>query len=163
MMNNSMLLDRKDFLMRCFRGWLLLLLVLGLPPAALAGPVADVTAVRVSGLPGQYDFSVTIKSPDLGCSQYADWWEVLDDSGRLLYRRILFHSHAGEQPFERSGGPVNVQADAVVWVRAHMNPGGYGGAAYRGSARAGFKPAPLPQGFAAGVERASPLPDGCAF
>lgn len=131
--------------------------------AMAADPTANVIAVTASGQPGHYSFSVTIKSPDLGCNQYADWWEVLDESGRLIYRRVLVHSHVGEQPFERSGGPVAVQADTAVWVRAHMQPGGYGGTAYKGSVRSGFKATPVPPKFAAELENAQPLPDGCAF
>jgi hypothetical protein len=48
---------------------------------------ADVTAVRVSGAPGAYTFSVTLSSPDTGCDQYADWWEVITPDGELVYRR----------------------------------------------------------------------------
>jgi hypothetical protein len=124
---------------------------------------ADVTAVQVSGSPGRYDFNVTVKSPDTGCQQYADWWEVVSEEGRLLYRRVLFHSHVGEQPFTRSGGPVPIQPDTVVWVRAHMNTSGYGGALLKGSVRGGFTAAVPPAGFAAGLAKQSPLPDGCAF
>jgi len=124
---------------------------------------ADVTGVVVSGSPGSYSFNVTVRSPDTGCKQYADWWEVLSEDGRLLYRRVLFHSHVGEQPFTRSGGPVPIQPDTLVWVRAHMNTSGYGGAALKGSVKDGFKPAALDAGFAAGVAKQTPLPDGCAF
>jgi len=124
---------------------------------------ADVTAVQVSGSPGSYSFDVTVRSPDTGCSQYADWWEVLGVDGTLLYRRVLFHSHVGEQPFTRDGGPVPVQAETVVWVRAHMSTTGYGGAALKGSVKTGFKPAALDAGFAAGATKQQPLPDGCAF
>lgn len=38
---------------------------------------ADVTSVIISGEDSQYQFMVTISSPDTGCEQYADWWEVL--------------------------------------------------------------------------------------
>jgi len=127
------------------------------------GPHADVTKVRVSGSPGGYYFSVTVRSPDKGCAQYADWWEVVSGDGKVLYRRVLLHSHTDEQPFERSGGPVAIQPETTVWVRAHMNTGGYGGAAAKGSVKSGFTVATPPPGFAAEVATHAPLPDGCAF
>ena len=124
---------------------------------------ADVTAVQVRGRPGAYEFDVAIQSPDTGCQQYADWWEVVGVDGKLIYRRVLAHSHVDEQPFARSGGPVPIAADTVVWVRAHMNNGGYGGAAFKGSPASGFVRTDLAPGFAADVARQPPLPDGCAF
>ena len=99
------------------------------------GVTADVLAVQATGQPGAYEFSVSIRSPDKGCAQYADWWEVVSKDSKLLYRRVLLHSHVDEQPFTRSGGPVPIQPDTVVWVRAHMNNSGYGGIAFMGSDR----------------------------
>jgi len=133
------------------------------PAAHAATPTANVVAVEASGRPGAYEFSVRIASPDRGCQQYANWWEVLSEKGELLYRRILWHSHSDEQPFERSGGPVKVTTSQVVWVRAHMHPGGYGGAVFRGSVQGGFHQAVPLAGFAAGVEGLAPQADSCAF
>ena len=126
-------------------------------------PVANVVLVKVRGIANSYSFSVEIESPDKGCSQYADWWEVLSEDGKLIYRRILAHSHADEQPFIRSGGPVKIDTDTIVWIRAHMHPGGYGGAAFKGSVKSGFKKAPLSPQFAADLAKTPPLPDGCDF
>jgi hypothetical protein len=125
--------------------------------------MADVIAVQASGQPGAYQFNVGIRSLDKGCAQYADWWEVVNEDGKLLYRRVLLHSHVDEQPFTRSGGPVPIQTDTVVWVRAHMNTGGYGGMAFKGSVKAGFKQAVPDAGFAAGLAKQAPLPAGCDF
>jgi hypothetical protein len=122
-----------------------------------------VTAVTVSGEPGAYRFTVTVASPDTGCTQYADWWEVLSEDGELLYRRVLQHSHVDEQPFTRSGGPVDVEAETTVIVRAHMSNGGYGGAALRGTPAEGLSAVVLEDGFAADVAEMSPLPEGCGF
>lgn len=134
-------------------------------PALVAGGagVADIVSVTISGAPGAFYFDVGVRSKDTGCRQYADWWEVVSEDGRLLYRRVLLHSHVDEQPFVRGGGPVPIQPDTIVWIRAHMNPGGYGGVAFRGSLRAGFRAATLASDFAADLASASPLPDGCAF
>jgi hypothetical protein len=131
--------------------------------ASNMGVTAEVIAVQASGLPGAYQFSVSIRSPDKGCSQYANWWEVVSTDGKLLYRRVLFHSHVGEQPFTRSGGPVPIQPDTIVWVRAHMNTDGYGGMAFKGSVKAGFKQAMPDAGFAKGLANQAPLPEGCDF
>ena len=130
-----------------------------IPRAALA----DVVSVEASGEPGAYRFLVRVQSPDTGCDQYADWWEVVGQEGQLIYRRVLLHSHVNEQPFVRSGGPIRVDADTVVWVRAHMNPGGYGGVVFKGSVQQGFQEAGVSPGFAADLADETPLPDGCAF
>ena len=133
-------------------------------PATNDEVVADVTAVRVSGDPGRYTFAVTLRSADTGCEQYADWWEVVTPDGELIYRRILAHSHVDEQPFTRSGGPVDIQAAARVIVRAHMNEVGYGGVAYAGSPNTGFEPErSVGSDLAPDLADATPLPDGCAF
>lgn len=130
-------------------------------PPELNQKFGDVMAVEVSGDPEKYTFTVTLKSPDTGCDQYADWWEILTPDGDLIFRRILSHSHVNEQPFSRSGGPVTIHMDQVVFVRAHMNNSGYGGQAMTGSTSGGFKIAPL-----SGYEELStqePLPANCDF
>jgi len=124
---------------------------------------ADVLSVKVTGEPNEYQFAVEVSSPDTGCDQYADWWEVLSGDGRLQYRRVLLHSHVDEQPFVRSGGPVPVDENEVVIIRAHMNTAGYGGVAMKGNVAAGFGSIQLEPGFAADVETQPPLPEDCAF
>ena len=124
---------------------------------------ADVRKVEVRGNEQNYNFSVTMLSPDKGCDQYADWWEVVSENGDLIYRRILGHSHVDEQPFTRSGGAVDISKNQQVWVRAHMNNTGYGGLVMKGSVDAGFQITPWPDDFAEGVDKVEPLPTGCAF
>ncbi|MBW1757512.1 MAG: hypothetical protein JRJ80_15235 [Deltaproteobacteria bacterium] len=125
---------------------------------------ADVTAVRVRGAPGAYTFSVTLSSPDTGCDQYADWWEVITTDGELVYRRILAHSHVNEQPFTRSGGPVELQETTQAIVRAHKNNAGYGGVAFSGSPASEFTADPsVSSALAPQLADAAPQPDGCAF
>lgn len=124
---------------------------------------AEVISVGVMGTAGQYSFSVGISSPDEGCERYADWWEVVSMDGELIYRRILLHSHVNEQPFERSGGPVGIGPDQRVLVRAHMNPAGYGGAAFEGTAGGGLQRVEPDPGFALELARTPPLPEDCAF
>ncbi len=127
----------------------------------VSGMVADIVSVSTSGEPGNYQFAVGIESPDIDCSQYANWWEVVTTDGDLLYRRILGHSHPTEQPFVRSGGPVEIsEADEVI-VRAHMHPAGYGGIVYRGSVAGGFEATTLAEDFATALSEQDPLPSGC--
>lgn len=133
------------------------------PPGTALNDSADVNKVTVSGAAENYTFSVTLKSPDTGCDQYANWWEVISPDGDLIYRRILAHSHVNEQPFTRSGGPVGISDGQEVIIRAHMNNTGYGGRAMKGSVAIGFKPIVLDADFAIDLEKAEPLPSDCAF
>ena len=123
---------------------------------------ARILNVETSGEPGSYTFAVTIESPDTGCDQYANWWEVVSEDGQLIYRRILGHSHVDEQPFTRSGGPVAIAAEDKVYVRVHMNNSGYGDEA--GFFSPGGELEIIEVGeFAPGIEEQAPQPDGCAF
>jgi hypothetical protein len=125
---------------------------------------ADVEAVDATGDAGAYTIAVTLRSQDVDCDQYADWWEVLTPEGSLVYRRILDHSHPHEQPFTRDGGPVEVTATDPLIVRGHFHPTGYGGAAMSGTVAKGFVAAPeIGKDFAADVESQKPQPKGCLF
>jgi len=124
---------------------------------------ARVVSVSASGSENSYTFSVGISSPDTGCDQYADWWEVITEDGELLYRRILAHSHVDEQPFIRSGGTVDISNTDIVIIRAHMNTSGYGTDVYKGSINTGFTADGVDQDFAQNLATVDPLPSGCAF
>jgi len=124
---------------------------------------ANVIAVQTSGTNSTYRFSVTLQSTETGCDQYADWWEVLSESGELLYRRILVHSHPDTQPFTRSGGSVKIGKSDTVYIRGHMNKMGYVGDVFKGSVKEGFyKSIALPS-FSEDLEKQQPLPKGCAY
>ena len=120
-------------------------------------------SVSFSGEEGNYTVSVTLLSPDMGCDQYADWWEIITEDGALVYRRILAHSHVNEQPFSRSGSAIDVQANETLIIRGHMNNLGYGTSALKGSVESGFETVELEDGFASDLSETAPLPDGCAF
>ncbi len=127
------------------------------------GEKAAIVSVTTSGNENAYTFSVGVRSPDKGCNQYANWWEVLSENGELIYRRILGHSHVNEQPFTRSGGSVIITKDQVVIVRAHMNTSGYGTKTFKGSVSSGFMAFETQQNFANDLATQDPLPSGCAF
>ncbi len=119
--------------------------------------------VRVEGEAEAATVYVTIRSDETGCDRYADWWEVLDPDGALLYRRILAHSHPDDQPFERSGGPVPISDRDEIVVRAHLAPGGYVGDLMAGTAAAGFAVVEREDGWAEAVEDLPPQPEDCLF
>jgi len=125
--------------------------------------LANIISVNITGSPDQYQFNVAISSPDTGCEQYADWWEILSEQGTLIYRRILLHSHVNEQPFTRSGGPVDIGEDTFVYIRAHMNQAGYGGVIMGGSVESGFNVVEISPDFSPDIENTPPLPSGCNF
>lgn len=133
------------------------------PDPEMEVEAAAITGVSTSGNEGAYTFAVEITSPDKGCDQYANWWEIVTLDGDLVHRRILGHSHVNEQPFTRSGGSVSLTANQEVWVRVHMNNTGYSQQAYKGSVANGFAAASTPDEFASELETEAPLPDGCAF
>lgn len=123
----------------------------------------SVEKVEAKGSENAYTFYVTLASPDTGCDQYANWWEVLSTEGELIYRRILAHSHVNEQPFTRSGGTVKIAADQQVWIRAHMNNTSYSKNAFKGSVNQGFSKSELDPNFAATVESQEPQAGDCNF
>lgn len=124
---------------------------------------ATIVSVVSSGTENSYTFNVGISSPDIGCNQYADWWEVITEDGSLLYRRILEHSHVNEQPFVRSGGTIKIISDQIVIIRVHMNTSGYGTKAFIGSVNEGFIATTLNEDFLQSLDKEEPLPSGCAF
>ena len=158
--------------MKAQTGFVLVLLILfncgsttSQPEIEETDEFAIVKSVKVSGNSSEYTFSVEVKSPDKGCSQYANWWEVISPDGKLIYRRVLAHSHVDEQPFTRSGEKVKIIPDQEVIVRAHMHPSGYGSGniAMKGSVQTGFVEYDITDGFASDLEDQEPLPTGCAF
>ena len=124
---------------------------------------AKIVNVEATGEANNYTFAVTVSSPDTGCNRYADWWEVVTPEGELIYRRVLLHSHVDEQPFERTGGQVNITPEQPVIVRVHMSPDGYSNSAQQGTVASGFSEVTLPENFASDLATVEPLPENCAF
>ncbi|VAW58441.1 hypothetical protein MNBD_GAMMA11-163 [hydrothermal vent metagenome] len=132
--------------------------------------LAEVVSVETSGTERNYTITVGVLSPDTGCNQYADWWEIVSESGELIYRRVLRHSHIDEQPFARAGEEsVDISNNQIVIIRAHMNAhasddnSGYGIKTYKGSINNGFAAFETAQNFAADLATQAPLPLSCLF
>jgi len=128
-----------------------------------ANPRADILAVYTHEKSNGYKFGVKLKSEETGCQQYADWWEILNEKGELLYRRILIHSHPDTQPFTRWGSLVNVNKKDLLYIRAHMNSSGYTGNVFKGSVEKGFKEVNQFPDFNKSIETQDPLPKECLY
>lgn len=73
-----------------------------------------------------WDFSVTLEHPDTGWDHYADGWEIVDESGKVLGTRVLHHPHVQEQPFTRSLRNVMVpDGTRKVFVRVKCSEHGW--------------------------------------
>lgn len=73
------------------------------------------------------DFDVTLLHADSGWEHYANRFEILSPTGKVLGTRILHHPHANEQPFTRSLIGVKIPEElSTVQVRGHDSVHGNG-------------------------------------
>ncbi|MEM9274723.1 MAG: tetratricopeptide repeat protein, partial [Cyanobacteria bacterium P01_F01_bin.143] len=134
-------------------------------PKLMNGAVVE--ELNVKGTPQNYTFDVTIYSPDRDCDYYADWWEVLDEEGNLLYRKVFQKQHVDKQPFKSIGEYINIKSDQVVIVRAHMHTNSSNDTGYEakqvwiGSVDKGFEFIRLSENFAKNVAKEDPQPPTC--
>jgi hypothetical protein len=71
------------------------------------------------GTAGSWQVNTTLKHEDSGWSHYADAWRVVDENGKVLGTRTLFHPHENEQPFTR-GHTIQIPVGTtIVYVEAH--------------------------------------------
>ena len=75
----------------------------------------------------QWTFVVTVQHDDQDPAHWADWWRVRTVEGTELGRRVLLHSHSGEQPFARDGEVRIPRGVQRVVVEAHDKVHGLGG------------------------------------
>lgn len=132
-------------------------------PAISADYYAEIKKVSASKsfLGSSFSLYATIKSSDKDCDHYVNWREAVSEDGILLYRRTLGHPHSNEQPFNRGGSTGSIKEDTVFYVRAHIHPYGYSNKGMKGSAKSGFKPVTIPDGFAANLASSGEIPNSC--
>lgn len=98
----------------------------------MAGEVDVVNVVAQQTSAQTYRFDVTLRLADEGWDHYANKWDVVDPSGRVLGERILHHPHVNEQPFTRSLSSVKIPDDIdFVMIRGHDSVHLYGGVEYK--------------------------------
>lgn len=97
-----------------------LCLVLMLPLASVRANDVEVVKTEVSRQGSSWSVSTTLRHQDSGWDHYADQWRVVDASGKVLGKRILYHPHEHEQPFTRSQSGIHIPAGTtVIFVEAH--------------------------------------------
>lgn len=89
----------------------------------------DVVAVKVTSRgANKFDFDVTISSRYDTPQRYADAFRVMAADGKVFGERILWHDHAGEQPFTRDLYGVTIPPEiTIVRVQGRDRKFGYGG------------------------------------
>lgn len=77
---------------------------------------------------GSWCLRTTVRHNDEGWDHYADAWQVLDEAGNVLGRRLLAHPHDEEQPFTREQCDIEIPGKkTTIVVRAKCNVHGFGG------------------------------------
>lgn len=108
--------------MGCLRVSVLGLLLLA---GAVSANEVEVVHTKFNFQNGGWHVSTTLRHDDTGWEHYADAWRVVDESGKVLGERILYHPHEDEQPFTRSH-LINIPAGiSVVYVEAHDKKHGW--------------------------------------
>ena len=83
--------------------------------------------VRAHGA-DSFDFDVTVSSPYDTPQRYADAFRVSGPDGKVYGERILWHDHAGEQPFTRDLYGVRIPPGIrAVIIQGRDKKYGYGG------------------------------------
>ncbi|MCF8197449.1 MAG: hypothetical protein K9J42_01685 [Sulfuritalea sp.] len=112
-----------------------------LAPAFVSGQVAaadageqkypDVLAAKVVARGSdKFDFDVTVSSAYDSPRRYADAFRAMGKDGQVFGERILWHDHAGEQPFIRDLYGVRIPPGVrAVVIQARDQKYGYGGKA----------------------------------
>lgn len=87
--------------------------------------VLDVKA-RYNGA-DSFQIITTVKHADTGWDHYANGWEIVDESGKVIGTRVLYHPHVNEQPFTRSHTLTIPASVKRITVRAIDSLHGKGG------------------------------------
>ena len=97
-----------------------LIVILLFPLVVSAGQVEIMRVVLRNNTGGDdWTFHVTLQHNDTGWDHYADAWRIVDEEGKVIAKRVLYHPHENEQPFTRSLPGVILAEDAIIYVEAH--------------------------------------------
>ncbi len=107
---------------------LLASLILGMTTLSVTAGESDVVDVSIESLGGgKFRINATLSHEDTGWDHYADRWDVLDESGKVLGVRELAHPHVNEQPFTRSVSVSIPESVKTITVQSNDSVHGAGG------------------------------------
>ena len=93
--------------------------------AAFAGDV-EIVKTEFSKRGDSWNINTTLRHGDTGWEHYADAWRIVDEEGKELGKRTLFHPHENEQPFTRSLSGTRIPSGTrIVYVEAHDKKHGW--------------------------------------
>lgn len=116
--------EKKIIFVSGMHGLVLLCLLLA-GGVVFAGDV-EIVKTEFSKRGDSWHVSTTLKHDDTGWKHYADAWRVVDENGKELGTRTLFHPHENEQPFTRSLSGIKIPASSrIVFVEAHDKKHGW--------------------------------------
>ena len=94
---------------------------------AYAGEASVLDATVIANAKGTYAVSATIFHKDDGWTHYADKFDIMTPTGKVIATRVLYHPHVNEQPFTRSVANVQVPVgETEIIIRAHDSKHGDG-------------------------------------
>lgn len=116
--------------MYALQGLLISILISIAATNASAGEVdvIDVTIESLGG--GKFRINATLDHADTGWDHYANRWDVLDESGKIIGVRELTHPHVNEMPFTRSVSITIPESVKNITVRANDSVHETGGATF---------------------------------
>lgn len=80
----------------------------------------EIVNVVLTNNSGSWRADVTLNHADTGWKHYADGWRLVDEQGKVLGNRVLYHPHVSEQPFTRSLSGFDIPKDKkIIFVEAH--------------------------------------------
>ena len=90
-------------------------------------PIIKYVEASKKSLFGSRGFFISVLHDDTGWEHYADGFEILSVSGKIISKRVLAHPHVDEQPVTRDLRSVSIPDGATqIDVRAHDTVHGYG-------------------------------------
>lgn len=114
----------------CIKKYGLLLLMMFLiyiatASVTVAGEV-EIVMTQFTKRADTWHVGTTLRHEDSGWKHFADAWRIVDEKGKELGKRTLFHPHENEQPFTRYLPSLRLPASTkIVYVEAHDKKHGW--------------------------------------